>query len=84
MGNVLNRFKGKKKQTSRAYTAHKERSFSERASESMLFEDLYAEPITLNFKGKKTFSSSAGILISFLVRVSLLLFFMTRGLGFLQ
>ena len=84
MGNVFNRFKSKKRTTTRAYKAHKERGFTERTSESMLFEDLYAEPINLNFKGRKTFQSTAGIIISFLVRVSLLLFFITRGLGLLQ
>ena len=79
---MCNRTKRAKKQ--KIYTAQKDRNFSQRASSSMLLQDIFAEPIQLNFRGQKAFSSQAGMLLSLLVRVSILLFAVTRGLGVLQ
>ena len=38
----------------------------------------------MNFRGQKAFSSTAGIILSLVVRVSILLFALTRGLSMLQ
>ena len=75
--------KSKRTKKKHTYTAQKERNFKQKASESLWLQDIFAEPISLNFRGQKAFTSQAGIFISLLVRVSILLFAMTRYLSIL-
>ena len=82
MGALTSKFKRSKKK--QPYTAYKDRNFKQKATESLWLQDIFAEPISLNFRGKKAFSSKAGMFISLLVRVSILLFAMTRYLSMLQ
>ena len=59
----------------------KDKPLLQRANESFLSTDLYAEPIGFNFKGLKNFTSLAGAILSFVVRLSVLIFAGTRTLS---
>ena len=43
--------------------------------------DIFAEPVQLNFKGMKQFNSLSGATISFIMRVGVLIFAVTRLLS---
>lgn len=43
--------------------------------------DYFAEPVQLNFKGKKRFNSLSGATLSMVLRVSIIIFAVTRVLS---
>ena len=56
-------------------------TFLQKMGESFLMGDLYAEPITLNFKGRNKFVSVTGGVFSLIVRIFILGYFTLLGLS---
>lgn len=82
LSKVTNTFKKKPEQKKRKQV--KSKSFVQRSQERFLASDYFAEPIQLNFKGMKRFNSFAGASISMIVRVSILIFSITRILSIIS
>ena len=59
----------------------KQKSFAQRQNQRFLASDYFAEPIQLNFKGMNRFFTRRGAIVSLLVRISVLIFAVTRILS---
>ena len=70
----------KKKKNLKSPKTRGGRNFLEKTGESFVLSDMYAEPVTLNFRGREKFVSATGSIFSLLVRLWILVFTMALGL----
>jgi len=72
---------GSKDKRATKFSSVKKRTLIQRAGDKIMNQDLFAEDIKLNFKGRQTFTSKAGALLSIMLKTTIFVFFITRMLS---
>jgi hypothetical protein len=76
--------KDKKDKAATRFSTYKHRTLAQRVGDSWLDQDIYAEDIKFNFKGKETMPSAAGAFITMSVKIGIAIFLVTRMLSLLR